>query len=50
MRKFLTGHRVSIDKAIAEIMNSNNVLQCWSLICTTLEPEDSDILLSKLTE
>ena len=50
MRRFLTGRSVNIGKAIAEIMNSDNVLQCWSLICTTLEPEESDILLSKLTE
>lgn len=51
MRNFLQGHvrNVEISKVIHEIMSYENVLSCWSIICT-LETTKSDKLLSRIAE
>jgi hypothetical protein len=50
IRKFLQGCSIDIDGAITEIMSSNNVMACWSLIASSLEDDDSDRLLCKIAE
>lgn len=51
IRKFLKGCSIDIDGAISEIISSDNVMACWSLIASSLEDDDdSDCLLRKVAE
>ena len=50
IRKFLQGCSIDIDGAISEIISSDNVMACWSLIASSLEDDDSDRLLCKIAE
>ena len=51
IRKYLYGHNVDISKAIEEILNCENILAYWSVICNdNLEADESDMLLAKIAE
>lgn len=45
MRKYLCGKSI---EAITKILDSENVMACWSLICQSLTDDESDILLTKV--
>ena len=51
IRKYLHGHNIDISKAIEEILNCENILAYWSMICNdNLEADESDMLLAKIAE
>lgn len=50
-RKYLKGQKIEIDEALDEIICSENVMMCWSLICGgDMEEDESDKLLNKIAE
>ena len=49
----MTGQKIDITKAVEEMVCSEQVLQCWCVICSgqcDLEQDEPEILLSKLAE